>query len=590
MSLVDPTKPSPRTRKIAAGFAVALVLAFFLLPDVGLAADGEGGGAPGGLLLFAALAAMIALGMPLFVIIGMTAVLCYVLFSSDWRGVATFMVLPEEIKKLMDKRELLAIPFFVASGAIMSEGGIAKRLVAVMRALFGWLPGGLAVATVGACVFFAAISGSSPVTVIAIGSMMYPALLKAQYDRKFTLGLLSSAGSLGILIPPSIPMLIYALVAGGSKPLNVSELFLAGLLPGLLIGVLLSGYSILRNKDREGFEIAKLKQAIWEGMWALSLPAVILGGIYGGIFTATEAAAVSVIYALIIELLIHRDITYRDLPRVLGEASVTMGSILIIMTLAVGLNAFLVEEEIPVKAVEWIKSKELSPIMFLLIVNVFLLLVGAVMDSISAILIIAPLLAPIAYQLGIDPVHLGIIFIVNLEIGYLTPPIGINLFVASSVFRRPMGEVSRGVLPFIGLMLVSLLMITYIPSIALGPVNVFMREKTFYEPFPTVLPDETLAGEGPGGVGGDDGAMKPPEGGVNPETGKRVLSMEEMMEMAEDTDGTDDDDDDDVVGPMGGGMPPMPGMGTDGADEEDEDEDVDEVGPMGSAPPMPGME
>ncbi len=588
MKLLDPTKPSTRTRQIATGSAVILLALFFLMPEAGLAADGEEGGTGGGgLLLFAALAAMIALGMPLFVIIGMIAVLCFVLFSSDWRGLDTFMVLPVEVKKLMDKTELLAIPFFVASGAIMSEGGIAKRLVAVMRALFGWLPGGLAVATVGACVFFAAISGSSPVTVIAIGSMMYPALQKAGYERRFTLGLLSSAGSLGILIPPSIPMLIYALVAGGAKPLDVSELFLAGLLPGLLIGVLLSGYSILRNQDREGFEFAQLKRAVWDGMWALSLPAVILGGIYGGIFTATEAAAVSVIYALIIELLIHRDITYKDLPRVLGEASVTMGSILIIMTLAVGLNAFLVEEEIPVKAVEWIKSKELSPIMFLLIVNLFLLLVGAVMDSISAILIIAPLLAPIAYQLGIDPVHLGIIFIVNLEIGYLTPPIGINLFVASSVFRRPMGEVSRGVLPFIGLMLIGLIMVTYIPSIALGPVNVFMRDKAFFEPFPTALPEEGDLAEGEGGPLGGDGGMKPPDGGVNPETGERVLSMEEMMEMAEDTDGSDEDDDEDVAGPMGGGMAPIPGMGTDG--DDDDDEPVDEVGPMGSAPAMPGM-
>ena len=196
-------------------------------------------------------------------------------------------------------------------------------------------------------------------------------------------------------------------------------------------------------------------------------------------FTPTEAAAISVVYALIIELLIHRDITIKDLSRILGEATVTMGSILIIMSLAVALNIFLVEEEVPQRAVEWIRAKELTPVTFLLLVNVFLLLVGAVMDSISAILIIAPLLAPIADQLGIDPVHLGVVFIVNLEIGYLTPPIGINLFVASSVFRRSMGEVSRGVLPFIGLMLIGLVGVTYVPSLALGPVNLRFRDKPF---------------------------------------------------------------------------------------------------------------
>jgi C4-dicarboxylate transporter, DctM subunit len=564
---------------------LALAVALVLLGGLGAPGDAwaaEGGSTSGGaLILVGALAGMIALGLPLFVLIGVLAVLSFALFGSDFRGIDTLGILPVEVAKLVGKNELLAIPFFVASGAIMSAGGIARRLVAFARALVGFLPGGLAVATVGACIIFAAISGSSPVTVIAIGSMTYPALLKAGYDRKFALGLVTSAGSLGILIPPSIPMIIYAIVAGGQRPLDVSELFLAGLLPGALIGGLMSIYSMFRagKGTRDTFKMSRVVETLRDGIWSVSLPIVILGGIYSGVFTPTEAAAISVVYALVIELLIHRDITVGHLGKILGEATVTMGSILIIMSLAVALNIFLVEEEVPQRAVEWIRAKELTPVTFLLLVNVFLLLVGAVMDSISAILIIAPLLAPIAYQLGIDPVHLGIVFIVNLEIGYLTPPIGINLFVASSVFRRSMGEVSRGVLPFIGLMMIGLVGVTYVPSLSLGPVNMRFRDKPFYEPFPELRSEEDEAGGA-----GDDGDD------VNPETGERVQSMEEMMkelgleEMLDEDMEEEDDDDDEMVGPMGR-APAMPGMMP--ADDDDDDDDDDEmVGPMGRAPAM----
>lgn len=488
-------------------------------------------------LMFAALAAMIALGMPLFVIIGVLAALAFWQLGEDFDGLNTLDVFSDEVTKLTNKNVLLAIPFFVASGAIMSAGSIASRLVAFARALVGWMPGGLAIATVWACVFFAAISGSSPVTVIAVGSMMYPALLKSGYERRFSLGLLSSAGSLGILIPPSIPMLVYAIVAGGRKPLDVSELFLAGVIPGLLIGVLLSAYSFftgLKQGARDKFTSSDVWTKFTEGFWAISLPFVILGGIYSGVFTPTEAAAASVVYALVVEILIHREITIFDLPKVLTDACVTMGTILIIMALAVSLNIFLVEEMIPNRVVAWIQSMDLSPIGFLLIVNLFLLIVGAVMDSISAILIIAPLLAPIAYELGLDPVHLGVIFIVNLEIGYLTPPIGINLFVASSVFKRPMGEVARGVLPFIGLMAIGLGIVAYVPTVSMGPVNVFLRDKPFYEPFPGTEDSTDTTG---------DGEPQAPQTQVGP-TGKKVLSVEELMEMDVSSGGWDEDDDD----------------------------------------------
>ena len=546
--MTDPARPRlPR--------ALALVaLALVALAGVSASADPGPllGGAPmvsggvGLLVLAAALAVMVVLGLPLFVIIAVIATLCLVLLSEGFRGWLTLDRLSETSAEMMSKDVLLAIPFFVVSGSIMSAGGIAQRLVDFARALVGWLPGGLAVAAVMACVIFAAISGSSPVTVIAIGSMMYPRLLKAGYDRQFTLGLLTSAGSLGILIPPSIPMLVYAIVAAGSKPIDVAELFLAGVLPGLLIGGLMALYAMVRSRgavEREPFDLRVVWERLRDGVWAISLPLVILGGIYTGVFTPTEAAAVSVVYALIVELLIHRDISAQDLPAILSEAVVNMGTILIIMALAFGLNAFLVEEMIPQKIVAWILDKELTPVSFLLIVNALLLLVGALMDSISAILIIAPLLAPIGVELGIDPIHLGVIFIVNLEIGYLTPPIGINLFVASSVFRRPLGEVARGVIPFIGLMLVGLALVTYVPSIALGPVNAMMRDQPFYAPFPDARPlpppppdddddtDDTTVPAVP----------SPAEAGL-PAEGKRVKTIAEMMAEADEGAGADPDD------------------------------------------------
>jgi len=501
-----------------------------------------------GLLLVLALLAMVVLGSPLFVIIGVLAAMCFSLYGEeglyqlgacatlDPEAICGYDTFPAKMASLTTKNVLLAIPFFVVSGAIMSEGDIANRLVAFARALVGWLPGGLAVATVGGCVFFAAISGSSPVTVIAIGSMMYPALVKAGYEGRFSLGLVTTAGSLGILIPPSIPMLVFAIVAGGSPPVDVGELFLAGILPGLLIALLLSIYSVWRSWSEPGIERSKfsLREVIArfrDGFWAVMLPVIILGGIYSGLFTATEAAAVSVIYALVVELGIHRKIGIEHLPKVLSESAVMMGTLLIIMALAFGLNDFLVEEKIPDLAVEAIRSMELSPLEFLLIVNLLLLVVGALMDSISAIVIIAPLLKPISDQLGIDPVHLGIIFIVNLEIGYLTPPIGINLFVASSVFEKPLGEVIRSVVPYIMIMLVGLGIVTYVPSISVGPVNVILRDEPFYEPLPQVDDDGRPIRPGQG----DRPAVEVKKAGEVNEKGVRVLSMDEMNEITSQT-------------------------------------------------------
>jgi len=509
------------------------------------AAEASEGGGGSGLLLVAALAAMIMLGSPLFVIIGVLAAMCFSLYGEGYDlgvcmtlstdAICGYDIFPAKMADLTSKNVLLAIPFFVLSGSIMSEGDIANRLVAFAKALVGFLPGGLAIATVGGCIFFAAISGSSPVTVIAIGSMMFPALVKAGYSERFSMGLVTTAGSLGILIPPSIPMLVFAIVAGGRVPLDVGELFMAGIVPGLMIGGLLSIYAVVvamrtgESAPRARFSFSEVLEKFREGFWAIMLPVIILGGIYSGLFTATEAAAVSVIYALVVELAIHRQIGPVHVPQIVSDAAVMMGTLLIIMALAFGLNDFLVEEKIPDQAVEMIREMDLSPVEFLLIMNLLLLVVGAMMDSISAIMIIAPLLKPISDQLGIDPVHLGVIFIVNLEIGYLTPPIGINLFVASSVFKKSMGEVIKSVIPFILLMFVGLGIVTYVPTVSLGMVNVFLRDKPFYVGLPKLDADGKVIR--PQVDDGKKKILKPGEKSDDGET--RVLSMQEMTEIGD---------------------------------------------------------
>jgi C4-dicarboxylate transporter, DctM subunit len=550
--MISPLSPLTRQRKPltrAVWFGVFVVALLFAIKgwaapmDADMAEELESAdaaaGASGGLLLVAALAAMIVLGSPLFVIIGVLAAMCFLIYGDGYSprtclvlspdSICGFDTFPAKITNLTTKNVLLAIPFFVVSGAIMSAGDIANRLVAFARALTGFLPGGLAIATVGGCVFFAAISGSSPVTVIAIGSTMYPALVKAGYEDRFSLGLVTTAGSLGILIPPSIPMLVFAIVAGGRTPLDVGELFLAGILPGLMIAGILALYSVYIAKkagdrtERTRFSWGDVARSFREGIWAIGLPALILGGIYSGLFTPTEAAAVSVIYALVVELAIHRRLVWADVPKILSESAVMMGTLLIIMALAFGLNDFLVEEKVPDMAVAWIRSMDLTPMQFLLIVNVLLLIVGALMDSISAIMIIAPLLKPVSDELGIDPIHLGIIFIVNLEIGYLTPPIGINLFVASAVFEKKLGDVIRSVVPYILLMLIGLATVTYVPTLALGPVNVFLRGEPFWEPWPEDPREVAARG---GGAAANN--AKPGETG---KSGRKILSIEEMTEI-----------------------------------------------------------
>ncbi len=517
----QPVKPSVIAARLL--LPVAILLAIVLLGQLAFSGETSSGAAVAAILV--ALVALVVLGEPLFVVLGMVATLCFMLFGEGYDTFDSYQVFVVKIANLSTKNVLLAIPFFVVSGAIMSAGSIAVRLIQLARSLVGWLPGGLAVATTFACVFFAAISGSSPVTVIAIGSLMLPALLKEQYSEKFSLGLLTAAGSLGIVIPPSIPMLVYALVASNTAPVDVGEMFLAGVVPGLLLAFMMSGYAIwvgVREKrPTTPFSPKEVYKSFKEGFWALGLPGVILGGIYSGLFTPTEAAAVSVIYALVVELLIHRQLKPAELFNTLRESGVAMGALLMIMALSFGLNDFLVEQRVPDSAAEWIASKNLSPLQFVLAVNVLLLLVGCLMDSISALLIVAPLLVPIAHALGLDLVHVGMIFIINLEIGYLTPPVGMNLFVASSVFNRPLGVVIRGAVPFISLLTIGLLLVSYVPTLSLGAVNLLLRDAPVSSAFPTAPPEKKAA------------PFEQPQAPTEPpREGGKVMTLQEMMEAA----------------------------------------------------------
>lgn len=513
---------------------------------------------------------MIVLGTPLFVTIGCLTFACFYFLATEYQDFSSYSLIIEKIFGLTDKNVLLAIPFFVVAGSVMTDGGIARRIVDFADALIGWLPGGLAAAAVLSCMFFAAISGSSPVTVIAIGTIMMPALVKHGYGEKFSLGLVTSAGSLGILIPPSIPMIIYAIMVSGVMSVNVADLFIAGLLPGALIGGLLIGYSVYHGITRPDFSWSGLKppalatigRRFVEGFWALLLPVIVLGGIYPifgptGLFTPTEAAAVAVVYAFVIELFVHRELKPSRVPGLLWESAVLMGSLLGILIMSFALNHFLVDQQIPDAAVEWMTSLDLTRISFLLILNLFLLLIGCLMDIVSAILIVAPLVAPIAAGFGIDPLHLGIIFVVNLEIGYLTPPIGLNLFVSATLFKKPIGHVMRSVVVFTVLMLAGLMLITWFEPIAGGLPRVFAGKPFLGEVEEVVAeeePEQEKAPPPPSGVKSIEELMKAADVAGDEDEGDddgKVKSIEELMKAA-DVSGDEEDEDEDEEKPDDG--------------------------------------
>ncbi len=477
----------------------------------------------GGILLSAILIAAM-LSEPLFVILGVVTILCFLLWSDDIRRPEDFSILVERIRGLADNKALLSVPFYVMSGAVMGYGQIGRRLVDFSNAIFGWLPGGLAISVVFGCILFSAISGSSPATVIAIGSVMGPALIAHGYRKDFSIGLVTAAGSLGILIPPSIPMIVYCIV-NTTTVISVEEFHAAGFMPGFVIGGVLAVYCIYRGvvdkTPRDPFSLEKLWIATRDGIWSLLFPVLILGGIYLGFFDDVEAACTSVVYAVIVEVYVHRAFKLGDVPKVFMEVGVLLGSFLVVLVVAMSFGEFLTVQGVPQLAADEIQAMNLEPWQFLLVMNLMLLVVGCLMDIMSAMFIFVPLLAPMAAAMGIDPIHLGIVFIVNLEIGYLLPPMGLNLYVSSTLFSQPITFVMRSVVPFIFVMIVGLLMITYIPSLTLDSAAWVM----------SIARDEEPSAPGEGGEGEEGGGGG---GGL-----EGVMTLEEMMNASE----TDEDED-----------------------------------------------
>ncbi len=410
---------------------------------------------------------MALFGTPLFIIIGAIGIICF--YSQDIDSSAMII----ELYRLANAPALLAIPLFTFAGYLLSESNTPKRLVNVSKALFGWMPGGLAIVALLSCAFFTAFTGASGVTIIALGGLLLPSLMSENYPEKFSLGLLTSSGSLGLLFPPSLPIILYALVA----QINIDKLFLAGLLPGSLMLILLMMYSAFIGKKIKlpaiPFSGKNLVKSLKESKWEVPLPFLIIGGIYGGLFTITEAAAITAVYALIVEVFFYKELhLFRDIPRIMRESMLLVGGILIILGTALGLTNYLIDAEIPTKILNLMQQYVSSKIWFLIMLNIFLLVVGCMIDIFSAIIVIVPLIAPVALNFGIDPIHLGIIFLANLGIGYSTPPVGINLFIASFRFKKPIPQLYLAAIPFLIILLISLIIITYVPDLSLWLVRI----------------------------------------------------------------------------------------------------------------------
>lgn len=414
-------------------------------------------------LIWALILILLALlGAPLFSIIGAIALLSFYFLGIDTSAVIV------EMYRLSSAPTLIAIPLFTFAGYALAESGAPKRLVDLSRALFGWLPGGLAIVVLVTCAFFTAFTGASGVTIVAIGGLLYPMLRKEGYPEKFSLGLITSSGSLGLLFPPSLPIILYAVVA----KINIDQLFLAGIIPGFLLIILLSIYSTQKGKQTAvpiiRFKWSNLWPALEAASWEIPLPFIIIGGIYGGFFTATEAAAITAFYVLIVEVVVYRDLNLlKDIPKIIKESMVLVGGILVILGTALGLTNYLIDEQVPMKILNFMQSFISSKIVFLIMLNLLLLIVGCMMDIFSAIIVVVPLIVPIARAFGVDPIHLGVIFLTNLEIGYLTPPVGLNLFISSFRFEKSILQLYRASLPFLLILIMALLIITYVPGLSL---------------------------------------------------------------------------------------------------------------------------
>lgn len=401
------------------------------------------------------------IGVPLFIIMSLAALVAFSFSGVEISSVAV------EFYRISSAPTLMTIPLFTFAGYLMAESNSPKRLLRLAETGLGWMPGGVSIVALVVCAFFTAFTGASGVTIIALGGLIYPILTDEGYSEKFTLGAITASGSLGLLFPPSLPIILYGLVA----KVDIDKLFKAGIVPGIVIMVILSLWSIYNGPKKKNLRkfilkdfIAALKEAYLEAL----LPIIILVGIYGGFLTVTEAAAITAMYIFVIEVLIYKDLSLKnDVPKVIIDSMSLVGGILLILCCALGFTNFLVDEEIPMKIFALMKLYLTDKYSFLLFLNIFLLIVGCLMDIFSAIIVVVPLIIPIATDFGIDPVHLAIIFLANLEIGYLTPPVGINLFIASFRFNRPITDLYKASVPFLLLLILSLVIITYVPALSL---------------------------------------------------------------------------------------------------------------------------
>jgi tripartite ATP-independent transporter DctM subunit len=412
-------------------------------------------------LLTILLAVLALSGAPLFIVISAASLLVFQFLGVD------LSIVVIEMYRLAANPLLIALLFFAFAGYLLAESGAGKRLVGLSTAVLGCLPGGLAVVSLLSCAFFTALTGASGITIVALGGLLLPALIDEKYSENFSLGLLTSSGSLGLLFPPSLPMIIYGVVAGASIP----QLFLAGLLPGIFMLALLSLYSMYKGARSEckliGFNVRALVTAIRVGIWEILLPVVVFGGIYGGFLALSEAAAITVIYVIVVALFINRDVQLKQLPAIMVKTVVMVGGIIIILGAALAFNSFLLDQQIPLKILNFIQAHVQSKVIFLIILNLFLLIVGCVLDIYSALVIVAPLIIPVAQGYDINLLHLGVIFLTNLQIGYSTPPIGMNLFIASLRFDRSIIRLGIASLPFLAILLVALIIITFVPALSL---------------------------------------------------------------------------------------------------------------------------
>jgi tripartite ATP-independent transporter DctM subunit len=421
------------------------------------------------LFIFALILFLLAiLGAPLFAVILSVAILGFHYLEVNLSVIAI------EIYRIADTPVLLALPLFTFAGYVLGESQTSGRLVRFTQAFLGWMPGGLAIVAFVACAFFTAFTGASGVTIVALGALLYPALTQAGYREKFSIGLVTSSGSLGLLLPPSIPLILYGIIAqqmniGANVAIN--DLFLAGLLPGLLMVVLLSFWSLWENRRNpipyKPFSVREAIAALREIIWEIPLPIFVLGGIYGGFFAISEAAAATAMYVIVVEVFIYKEIKLSQLPAIIRESMVMVGGILLILGVSLALTNFLIDAEVPARLFDLIQSHVTDKIVFLILLNLLLLVLGAILDIFSALVIMVPIILPVAVSYGVDPVHLGIIFLANMQIGYFTPPVGMNLFIASYRFNKPVTELYQAAFPFMIVLFAAVLVITYWPALSL---------------------------------------------------------------------------------------------------------------------------